>query len=141
MKNVTAKYVVIFFVSLMIGGGALFSQRYWMPEKYTQARLLESPVFVDGIQGNLLEIQNKIILGEYISADENPVNLIGQTYRGTIVKVPGRKTTIPYNKYKIDIQFLYPYSSISRGKKLGVILADVDASQTHEFADLFWNLK
>lgn len=141
LQKMTIQYLVFFLICCAISFAGFFSQRYWMPEKYTQLKILEKPELHNGIQETMLDIETKVQRGDYQLVDNIPFVLVNPSYVGSVVKMPQEKNVIPYVKYKIELKFQYPYSSITRERNLDAILVDVNPEQNHQFSDLFWNIK
>lgn len=141
IQKMTIQYLIFFLVCCGVSFAAFYSQRYWMPDKYTQSKMLEKPELHDGIEENMIDIETKIQRGDYALQDNLPFWLNTPSYVGNIVKLPQQKNVIPYIKYKIELKVRFPYSEISRERNLDAILVDVNPEQNHQFSDLFWNIK
>lgn len=136
-----SKYIWWIGFSVLACVGLLSFGGYWVPEKITQEKLLNDPVFAGGIDTALLDVESKIKTGELNLQDHVPMRYRTENADFTVIKMPEEKGTIPYIKYRIEVIFRHPRTIFSRKTKLEAILVATTLGSEHVFADLFWNLE
>lgn len=141
LNEVKKKYIGITVFSIFACAGLLTFGGYWIPVKVTQEKMLEDPIFKGGINQGLLDVENKIKDGTILLQDNVPYRYRTDNADVTIIKMADEEKVIPYTKYRIEIQYRYPYSIFARKTKLDTIIVAPKSSINHVFADLFWSLE
>jgi len=135
------RYIKIAVFSIVSCIGLMMFGDYWIPKKITQEMILNDAHFAGGINHTLLDLEARIRSGEMIMQDNVPFRLRTDSADITVTKMPEEKKGISYVKYRVAIQFRYPYTVFPRKTKLDAILVATLLGTDHVFADLFWSLE